>query len=319
MKALFGIALLLTTPLSNSAAPAPQKQVNDSAPCLIADVSRSGLPFGTSITKQQPETGSGTAYVENKQGITAITGVPTDLKKAEHWFEKAARRGYAPAQVNLAMMYLQGWGVVRNDGAALYWLTLAAQQGQPMALFDLGQLYFKGCGVRRDYAEALRLFQEAAQKGNAPAEVNIGFMYDVGLGVPHDLAATAEWYRKAAEAGEPAGEFNLGDLYRQGQGLAQNDSSAFEWFQKAAAHGHRKAQAMIGFMYAVGRGTPKDLEAAYVWIAAAQSAGEPPIQDSPSLAELERQLPLEAIQRAKGRAQLLAQSSKEPSAFVLLY
>jgi hypothetical protein len=72
-------------------------------------------------------------------------------------------------------------------------------------------------------------------------------------------------------------------------------------------------------MYAAGRGTPKDLEAAYAWIAAAQSAGEPPIQDSPSLAEIERQLPLEAIQRAKGRAQLFAQSSKQPAAFALLY
>ena len=319
MKAALGIALLLASPLSNLATPAPQKQVNDSAPCIIADVSRSGLQSGTSDTKQQGETGSGTAYSENKQGIAAITGVPADLKKAERWFEKAARRGYAPAQVNLAMMYLQGWGVVRNDGAALYWLTLAAQQGQPMALFDLGQLYFEGCGVRRDYAEALRLFQEAALKGNAAAEVNIGFMYDVGLGEPRDRTAAAEWYRKAAEAGEPAGEFNLGDLYRQGEGVAQNDSSAFEWFQKAAAQGHRKAQAMIGFMYAAGRGTPKDLEAAYAWIVAAQSVGEPHIQDSPSLAEIERQLPSDAIQRAKGRAQLLAESSKQPAAFALLY
>ena len=319
MKAAFAIALLLASPLSLLATPAPQKQVEDSAPCLIADVSRSGLQSGNSATKQQTETGSGTAYSENKQGIAAITGVPADLKKAEHWFEKAARRGYAPAQVNLAMMYLQGWGVVRNDGAALYWLTLAAQQGQPMALFDLGQLYFKGCGVRRDYAEALRLFQEAARNGNAAAEVNIGFMYDVGLGVPRDGGAAAEWYRKAAEAGEPAGEFNLGDLYRQGQGVGQNDCIAFEWFQKAAAQGHRKAQAMIGFMYAAGRGTPKDLEAAYAWTAAAQSEGEPHIQDSPSLPEIERQLPFDAIQRAKGRAQLLARPSKQPAAFALLY
>src|ERR1700751_550208 len=147
MKAALGIALLLASPLSNLATPPSQKQVDDSAPCLIADVSRSGLPSGISLTKQQPETESGTAYSENKQGIAAIIGVPANLKKAEHWFEKAARSGYGPAQVNLAMMYLQGWGIVRNDGAALYWLTLAAQQGQPMALFDLGQLYFKGCGV----------------------------------------------------------------------------------------------------------------------------------------------------------------------------
>jgi len=319
MKAAFGIALLFASPLSSLAAPAPQKPANNSEPCLIADVSRSGLVSAGSDTKQQTEMGSGPGHSENKQGIAAIMSVPGDLKKAEHWFEKAARKGYAPAEVNLAMMYLQGWGVARNDGAALYWLTLAAQQGQPVGLFDLGQLYFKGCGVRQDYAEALRLFQEAARNGNAAAEVNIGYMYDVGSGVPRDPAVAAAWYRKAAETGNPGGEFNLGDLYRQGEGVAQSDRVAFEWFEKAAAQGHRKAQAMMGFLYAAGRGTPKDLEAAYAWTAAAQSGGEPHIQDSPSLAEIERDLSPDAIQRAKGRARVLVQSSKQPTAFALLY
>ena len=57
---------------------------------------------------------------------------------------------------------------------------------------------------------------------------------------------------------------------------------------------------------------------ATAWIAAAQSEGEPHIQDSSSLAEIERQLPFDAIQRAKGRARLLAHSSKQPAAFALL-
>ena len=319
MKAAFGVVLLLASPLSNSATPAPQKQVNESAPCLIADVSRSALQSGTSDTKQPTEKGSRVAYSENQQGIAAITAAPGDLNKAARWFEKAARRGYAPAQVNLAMMYLQGWGITHNDGTALYWLTLAAQQGHPVGLFDLGQLYLKGCGVRQDYAEALRLFQESARKGNAAAEVNIGFMYDAGLGVPCDRGVAAEWYRKAAEAGEPAGEFNFGDLYFHGDGVAQSDRIAFEWFQKAAQQGYRRAQAMVGYMCAAGRGTPKDLESAYAWIDAAQSKGESHIQDSPSLAEIERQLPFDAIQRAKARARLLTESSKQPTAVALLY
>jgi len=137
--------------------------------------------------------------------------------------------------------------------------------------------------------------------------------------VPRNPAVAAEWYRKAAEAGEPAGEFNLGDLYLQGEGVPQNDSSALEWFEKAAAQGHRRAQAMMGFLYAAGRGVPKDLEAAYAWTAAAQSAGEPQIQDAPSLAEIERQLSPDAIQRAKGRAQVLAKSFKQPTTAALLY
>ena len=308
MKAAFGLAVLLASPLGNLATPAPEKQVNDSVPCLIADISRSGLQSGASDTKQQTETGSGTAYSENKQGIAALMDASGDLKKAERWFEKAARRGYAPAQVNLAMMYLQGWGVAPNDGAAFYWLTLAAQQGHPVGLFDLGQLYLKGCGVRQDYTEAFRLFQQAERKGNAAAQVNLGYMYDEGLGVPRDRAAAAEWYRKAAEAGEVAGEFNLADLYLRGEGLAQSDKVAYEWFEKAALQGYRRAQVMVGTMCAEGRGTTKDLESAYAWIGAAQSEGE--LDTQQSLAKIERQLPLEALERAKGRARVLAQSPK---------
>ena len=88
---------------------------------------------------------------------------------------------------------------------------------------------------------------------------------------------------------------------------------------KAAEQGHHQAQASVGYMYAAGRGTPQDLECAYAWIAAAQSEGEPHIQGSPSLAEIERQLPFDAIERAKGRARWLTQSSKQPAAFAVLY
>ena len=31
---------------------------------------------------------------------------PVYSRQARHWFEKAARRGYAPAQVNLAVIYI---------------------------------------------------------------------------------------------------------------------------------------------------------------------------------------------------------------------
>src|SRR5262249_32625052 len=132
MKRIFASALFWFF-LHAGLAAAPQKQVNGSGPCLSVDVFRSSLQSGASDTKRQTGAGTGAAFWENQQGITAIIGLPADLKKAEHWIEKAARRGYAPAEVNLAMMYIQGWGVARNDGAALYWLTLAAQQGQPLA------------------------------------------------------------------------------------------------------------------------------------------------------------------------------------------
>lgn len=53
------------------------------------------------------------------------------IQDARKYFEKSARRGNAAAQVNLAMLYVHGWGVPQNYGAALYWLESAADQGIP--------------------------------------------------------------------------------------------------------------------------------------------------------------------------------------------
>jgi TPR repeat protein len=244
------------------------------------------------------------AYAQNEKGIAAVKDQPDDLQAAHRWFEKAARKGYAPAQVNLAITYSQGWGTARNDGAVLYWLTLAANQGNERALFNLGQLYLEGCGVRRNYPEALRLFREAAEKGETAAQINLGYLYDHGLAVPKDQTQGAAWYRKAADAGEPQAQFNLADLYARGEGVAQNDVLAFQWFQRAALQGHGGARLMLGAMYASGRGTQKNLEAGYVWILSADLEGDP--RTRTYAVWLERQLSPAQLERARMRARLLA-------------
>src|SRR5207245_2377488 len=88
--------------------------------------------------------------------------------QARSWFEKAARHGYAPAQVNLAVTYINGWGVSQNYGAALNWLNAAAKQGHPSAYANLGILYMNGWGVRRDYAEAFKDLERPAMREPSP-------------------------------------------------------------------------------------------------------------------------------------------------------
>lgn len=216
------------------------------------------------------------AFVLNQEGIESalLLGSNRTIEDSRKWFQKAAARGYGPAQVNLAILYLNGWGVPKNYGSALYWLKSAAAQGVPRAYTNLGILYLNGSGVRQDFSEALHYFELAAERGDTVAMVDLGYMFDEGLGIAENKPAAATWYRKAAEGGNSFGQNNLADMYLRGEGVPQDDERAFAWFQKAAQQGHTGARIKLGFLYMTGRGVKEDAEAAYAWIQAASFAGD---------------------------------------------
>lgn len=247
---------------------------------------------------------------ENERGIVAAQGPESlrTLHQAHDWFEKGARRGYAPAQVNLAVAALAGWGMPPNAGTALYWLREAANQGYALAYYDLGILYMNGCGVRQDYREALHYFELGANAGDASAQMNLGYLYDQGLGVAQEHTTAAAWYGKAAEAGVPEAQYNLADLYLRGEGLPRNDSLAFTWFQKAALQGHTAARIMLGSMYAAGQGIDKDRQSAYMWIFSAELQGDH--RGKAMLDTLAVQLSAKELAEVKAKAQSLAQTDK---------
>jgi TPR repeat protein len=232
------------------------------------------------------------------------------LLDARQRFERAARKGYAPAQVNLGVFYLYGCGAPQNYGAALYWLNSAADQGSSRAHTNLGILYLQGKGVKQDFGEALRHFRVAANDGDEGAMVNLGYMNDSGLGTPVDHAAAAEWYRHAADRGDPLAQNNLADLYLRGEGLPQNDALAFAWFKKAAVSGDTGARIKLGYMYMTGRATRKDPEAAYAWILAASLAGDH--RGIEYLLRLESQLSPVQLEQAKRRAKQLRSTGEAP-------
>jgi TPR repeat protein len=286
--------------------------------CNLAIVSKLGPAQGIIYDEKTVRelARQGHVYEQNELGIASVLAITPEYSTEEalNWFEQAAQRGYAPAQVNLAVMYSFGWGTTVNYGKALYWLKMAADQKYPRAYFDLGVLYLQGKGVRQDYAKSAELFRKGAEAGDTSAESNLGYMYDRGLGVAQNLAEAAAWYRKAADQGSAMGENNLADLYLRGEGVPQDDGLAFVLFKKAAAQGHTGAQIKLGYMYAEGRGTTggttNDPETAYIWLTAATSAGD--LRGRYLAESLERRLTADQIARAKERAQEL-HSAPKPS------
>lgn len=254
---------------------------------------------------------SGEVYAQNQLGLVSALRVPNggDVREARTWFEKAARRGYAPAQVNLAVTYINGWGTAQSYGAALNWLNAAAKQGHPRAYANLGILYMNGWGVRRDYAEAYKYLQLAANAGDSGAQANLGYLYDGGLGVAKDYSAAARLYRLSAEQGNALGQNNLADLYLRGLGVRQSYSDASFWFEKSAQRGYTAAQIKFGFLLMNGLGCAKDPASAYSWILAASKAGDH--RGDEYLQALKSQLDQKQVAQAdaKSQSQLAAAES----------
>jgi uncharacterized protein len=219
---------------------------------------------------------SGHVFEQNQLGMASMLVIGPEYSENEalKWFERAAQRGYAPAQVNLAAMYLNGWGTPMNYALALHWLHAAADQGFPRAYYNLGVIFLNGQGVHQDYAQAFRWFQKGAEANDSDAQTNLGYLYDQGLGCQHSAGKAVLWYRKAADAGNALGENNLADMYLRGEGVPQNNDEAFRLFQKAAIQGSTGARIKLGYMYANGLGVKKDPQAAYAWISAASMAGD---------------------------------------------
>ena len=64
------------------------------------------------------------------------TGVPQDYVEAVKWYRRAAERGYAPAQFNLARCYACGLGVAKDYfKQAKAWHLKAAERGHAVAQF----------------------------------------------------------------------------------------------------------------------------------------------------------------------------------------
>ncbi len=110
------------------------------------------------------------------------------------------------------------------------WQPLA-EQGDPEAQTGLGNMYLGGYGVARDEAAAMAWFAKAAKQGHANGQLSLGSLYYARK----DYGTAAAWYRRAAEQGNAVAEIRLARQYAEGVGLPRDDVQAFKWFTIAAA------------------------------------------------------------------------------------
>ena len=110
-------------------------------------------------------------------------GLPKDVEKAIGLFRKAAAQNEAGAQLNLAILYGTGEGVVLNFGQANFWFIKAMEHGQEEASTYQNLLF---AAKDKKFSETQRHFywtKKAAELGINSAKVELAKLYKAGKAV----------------------------------------------------------------------------------------------------------------------------------------
>ena len=186
--------------------------------------------------------------------------VDKDKKKAKFWYTKAAKQGYAKAQLNLsniyekvdnfrksvewlekaceqddhkegcfnvAIRYHQGEGVEKNIEKAIYWYNKAIELGEPASVGNLGTLYSTDSEFK-DYNKAAECFEKLLEIDEVTACLNLGIIYSKEK--LNDIPKSLYYYKKGSELGCKKCNFNLGITYEKGEGVTKNISVAKKYF-----------------------------------------------------------------------------------------
>jgi TPR repeat protein len=111
------------------------------------------------------------------------------------------------------MLYESGTGVVKNPGTALKYWEKAAERGSAIAQQNLARRYRSGDGVPKDPAKAVEYYQKAADQENGAAMAGLAWMYRLGEGVVKDPQKALGLSQRAAAVGYSITQADLVKLY----------------------------------------------------------------------------------------------------------
>ena len=169
-------------------------------------------------------------------------GVGENSRKAIELFRKAAVMGNQYAQLNLGILYLNGYQRLKKDEAeAIKWLSKAAKQDNVDAQIQLANLFDSDRTKADNVEKALSWYKKAAELGSHLGMYNVGVYFNKGIGVKQNYAEAIKWYEQSAELGNLDALFNLGALYANGQGVTKNPQKAKEIFSEGCAKGDKQA------------------------------------------------------------------------------
>jgi TPR repeat protein/membrane associated rhomboid family serine protease len=210
------------------------------------------------------------------RGVRSVNATPPDYATALSCFRRSAAAGLPEAMFDLALLYQQGHGTIKDQQKAIAWYEKAANAGSTDAMNNLGIIYAQGDGVKADPEQAARWFSSAAGAGQLAAAKVLSVMYVTGeiKGTDFDAVAAMQWFKKLADDNSKIAACAVGLLYDNGDGVAQNFREALSRYQSAASDECPQALTYLGRMFAQGHGVHTDPIKAVILYKKAADAGD---------------------------------------------
>ena len=248
------------------------------------------LPAAAGVTE-------GLSYFDNQQ-----------YPQAFDEFKPLADGGNEVAQYYTAYLYLNGYGITKNEALGLSYLQKSVDQGYEKAMALMGYLLAEGIYVTQDKDKAVQLYTKAAEAGDDDARLNLGVLYYLGDGVERDMDVALDYFKAVNMLEKPIVGRYIGDIYQfsadenqQAEArvyysiaaaagdltsfhtLAYLDQSGFggekdmerslKYYTYAASQNHAPSQYALGILYANGEGVERSIVSAYAWTALAANQG----------------------------------------------
>ncbi|MCQ2256573.1 MAG: sel1 repeat family protein [Bacteroidaceae bacterium] len=204
--------------------------------------------------------------VEAQKDLGLLKIQEGNYPEAMSWLRKAAEKGNADAQFNLAVMYRDGEGCHVDYSQALIWFEKAANNIHPRAdaYGAIGQMYQNGFGVARDLSKAKICYEKGANMGSSFSMLCLFRIYrDVG-----DLDNAFVWAKKAADAGDEEAAFKVYVFLKD-----KDLKTAMKYLKKSADGGNAIAMFWYGYRQMFGEGVTRNEDAGYELIRKAAVMG----------------------------------------------
>lgn len=159
-----------------------------------------------------------------------------------------AAAGDVKAQLDLALRFRDGSGVLKDDVHAMSWAHRAADAGSAEAMDFVGAAYLRGAVVKRNPALAFAYFKAAADE-SAQAAFNLGQCYYGAQGTAQDCEKALEWWKKAAERGHGRAAASAAMAYHSGEGVKHDALQARRLAERAAELNNPAGLVLLGEMH----------------------------------------------------------------------
>ena len=207
---------------------------------------------------------SGDPFAQTLLGFIFEHGsvVTRDGKRAQEWYMRAAKQGYAPAKYALA--------ISNNDNNTVGLLKEAADSGYAAAEYLLGVLYLDGKVVDKDLNISLEYMNKAVDQGYLLAIRHLAELYSDGTGVKRDAGRAAALLKAAADKGDASAAYLYGSHVVE-TGSKKDVEVALKYIWQAASSNNFYANVFLGEMFGQGLyGVKKSKELSRVFLSRAR-------------------------------------------------